>query len=409
MNRTLLPGAGPALARLAERLPRFDWQRYLAQRALASLGDPAIEIELPDGRIFAAGPRMAVARVRFRTGRALLQSLRDPDLGFGDCYSAGDVEVDRLAPLLDEMFRRRQAPPRRRPQLAHRNSPALARDNIHHHYDIGNEFYKLWLDEQLLYTCAYFADPGMTLEAAQIAKMDHVCRKLRLRSGDNVVEAGCGWGALSLHMARHYGVRVRAFNISHEQIVHARRAAAASGLTGRVEFVEDDYRNVSGRYDAFVSVGMLEHVGVANYRGLGALIDRCLTPDGRGLIHTIGRHRPLAMSRWIEARIFPGAEPPALSEMMSIFEPYDLAILDVENLRLHYGRTLEHWLSRYERAVERVRAMFDERFVRMWRLYLASSAAAFNAGWYQLYQVLFNRFPSNDVAWTRAHLYAGGA
>jgi cyclopropane-fatty-acyl-phospholipid synthase len=279
------------------------------------------------------------------------------------------------------------------------------RDNIHHHYDIGNEFYELWLGCTMAYTCAYYPTPAATLDEAQVAKMDHVCRKLRLKPGESVVEAGCGWGMLAMHMARRYGVRVRAFNISHQQIAWARARAKREGLSGQIEYVEDDYRNISGRYDAFVSVGMLEHVGVKNYATLGAVVQRCLGGRGRGFIHTIGRNRPASLQPWIEKRIFPGGHPPALSEMARIFEPFDLSILDVENLRLHYAQTLRHWLQLFEGANERVRSMFDEKFVRMWRLYLAGSVAAFATGSLQLFQVLFAPGDSNDVAWTRAHLY----
>ena len=146
------------------------------------------------------------------------------------------------------------------------NSRRGSRNNIHRHYDLGNDFYKLWLDEQLLYTCAYFPTPSSTLEHAQIAKMDHVCRKLRLQPGETVVEAGCGWGALALHMARKYGVSVKAYNVSHEQIAFARERARAEGLSDRVEYIEDDYRAITGKFDVFVSVGMLEHVGLGSLR-----------------------------------------------------------------------------------------------------------------------------------------------
>jgi len=257
----------------------------------------------------------------------------------------------------------------------------------------------------MAYTCAYYPTPEATLDEAQVAKMDHVCRKLRLRSGESVVEAGCGWGTLALHMARHYGVRVRAFNISHQQIVYARERALREGLSALVEYVEDDYRNVSGHYDAFVSVGMLEHVGVADYATLGQVVQRSLGGRGRGLIHSIGRNYPAPLQPWIEKRIFPGAYPPTLSEMAPIFEPWNLSILDVENLRLHYAQTLRDWLVLYESAAARVREMFDEKFVRMWRLYLAGSVAAFTTGTLQLFQVVFAPGESNDVPWTRAHLY----
>jgi cyclopropane-fatty-acyl-phospholipid synthase len=256
------------------------------------------------------------------------------------------------------------------------------------------------------YTCAYFTEPDATLEAAQEAKLDHVCRKLRLTPNDTVLEAGCGWGGLALHMARRFGVaKVRSYNISEEQVKFARDRARKEGLADRVEYVLDDYRNIDGRYDAFVSVGMLEHVGVDNYRALGDVIHRSLTPTGRGLIHSIGRNRPGYMHPWIERRIFPGAHPPALSEMMQIFESRRLSVLDVENLRPHYAMTLHHWLERFEASRERVRSMYDDRFVRMWRLYLAGSKAAFLGGELQLFQVLFARPTVSDWPLTRAWMY----
>ena len=208
-----------------------------------------------------------------------------------------------------------------------------------------------------------------------------------------------------MHMARHYGVKVRAFNISREQVAYARERAEREGLSSRVEYVLDDYRTISGKYDAFVSVGMLEHVGVENYPELGRVAAQALNSTGRGLIHSIGRNRPAPLNPWIERRIFPGARPPSLSEMMQIFEPWDLSVLDIENLRLHYAQTLRHWSQLFEGASDRVRAMFDEKFVRMWRLYLAGSIAGFTAGTLQLFQVVFAHRDNNDIPMTRAHLY----
>jgi cyclopropane-fatty-acyl-phospholipid synthase len=207
-------------------------------------------------------------------------------------------------------------------------------------------------------------------------------------------------------MARHYGVKVRAFNISREQVAFARERAKAEGLDSQVEYVLDDYRAIKGSYDAFVSIGMLEHVGVPNYETLGRVVRDAIGSYGRGLIHTIGRNKPTGpLHPWIEKRIFPGAYPPTLGEMAHIFEPYSLSILDVENLRLHYAQTLRHWLELYEANIERVRPMFDEQFVRMWRLYLCGSIAAFTTGGLQLFQVLFAPQGNNDVPLTRNHLY----
>jgi cyclopropane-fatty-acyl-phospholipid synthase len=208
-------------------------------------------------------------------------------------------------------------------------------------------------------------------------------------------------------MARHYGAEVKAFNISPAQIRYGRERARAEGIEGRVEFVEDDYRNIRGPFDVFVSVGMLEHVGLERYAALRDVIQRCLPAEGgRGLLHFIGRDRQRSLNAWIRHRIFPGAYPPTLREVLErILEPGGLSVLDVENLRLHYARTLVNWLGRFEGAVDQVRAMFDEPFVRAWRLYLAGSQAAFATGWMQLFQIVFARTGDNDVAWTRDHLY----
>jgi cyclopropane-fatty-acyl-phospholipid synthase len=387
--------------------------RWLLRRVASVLGDPPIEFAIR-GAARVRSVAAPIGRVVFASRAHLASILADPWVRFGDGYSDGSVSVEGdLVEVLEAVYRAstmgdKPSWLRRAAELAHRphvNTLRGSRDNIHHHYDIGNEFYSLWLGSTMAYTCAYYPSPEATLDEAQVAKMHHVCRKVRLRPGESVVEAGCGWGSLALHMARHYGVRVRAFNISHEQIAYARERAAREGLTGQVEYIEDDYRNISGHYDAFVSVGMLEHVGVKNYPVLGRVARRCLGGNGRGLIHSIGRNHPARMQPWIEKRIFPGAYPPALSEMSQIFEPWDLSVLDVENLRLHYAQTLRHWLALYETAGDKVRAMFDEKFVRMWRLYLAGSVAAFSTGTLQLFQVVFATADNNDIPWTRAHLY----
>ncbi len=286
------------------------------------------------------------------------------------------------------------------------NSHDKAQENIHHHYDIGNDFYSLWLDSAVMqYTCAYFSEPEFTLEQAQIAKLHLICRKLQLQPGDTVVEAGCGWGGLALFMARNYGVNVRAYNISKEQVAYATNKAANEGLSELVEYVLDDYRNITGEYDAFISVGMLEHVGCADYPGLGMLIQRCLKPHGRGLIHTIGRNVARPMNPWIEHRIFPGAYPPTIKEMMEIFEAGELSVTDIENLRLHYTKTLEHWSERFEQNSNQVEQILDHRFVKAWRLYLAGSIAAFNGGKLQLFQVVFSHADNNLIPLSRASIY----
>jgi cyclopropane-fatty-acyl-phospholipid synthase len=389
--------------------------KWLIGRQMALLGDPPLNIVLWNGRkIYSAGGN-AVATVIIRNRNPLLKLLVNPELHFGDAYSEGDIDIEGdLVEFFEYVFRSKSKASKKNVINKYllniinnplSNSLDESRKNIHHHYDIGNEFYRIWLDEKMQYTCAYFSEPSATLEEAQIAKMNHVCKKLRLQPGNTVVEAGCGWGMLALHMARHYGVTVTSYNISHEQILFARERAKREGLDDRVEYIEDDYRNISGRFDAFVSVGMLEHVGPNNYREFGRLIRRSLKEGGMGLIHTIGRNMAGYMNPWTQRRIFPGAYTPVLREMMEIFEPFGFSVLDVENLRLHYAKTLGCWLERYERAHEQIGEMFDQKFMRSWRFYLAGSIASFTSGELQLFQVVFTNSSNNDLPWSRAHLY----
>ena len=392
----------------------YALDRWLARKFLAALGNPPLRLTLWDGTVIAAGASSPAVGMVIRERRVLWRLLRNPLLHFGDDYSAGRIEIEGgLVATIETVYRAMEQTPRFRrnsdPVAYRRNQPRLnsldgSRHNIHHHYDIGNDFYRLWLDSEMLYTCAYFPAPTVSLEAAQFAKMELVCRKLRLQPGQRVVEAGCGWGGLARYMARKCGVKVRAYNISSEQIAYARQRAQEEGLAGQVEYIEDDYRNIDGRYDAFVSVGMLEHVGPDHYHQLGQLIDRSLTSDGLGLIHTIGQNRAAPLSPWFLQRIFPGSYPPTLREMMAIFEPWNFSVLDVENLRLHYAKTCEHWLNRFEESRERVEEMFDEAFVRAWRLYLSGCIANFQVGDLQLYQVVFARSGNNRIPLTRSHL-----
>ena len=401
-------------------------ERRLLRMLLDQLGKPAFSVVLWNGETFdgketakaAVAPR---ARVTIKNRRALWRIIFDPEMHFPEAYATGQVELEGdLIDFLDEFYRSGRSHSSCKSltrrclesgmivlrRLAQNNSIRGSKANIHHHYDIGNEFYRIWLDRQMLYSCGYFPTPDASLEDAQVAKMDHICRKLELRRDESVFDVGGGWGALAIHMAKKYGVRVKAFNISEEQLDFSRQRVKAEELDSRVEFINDDYRNIRGNFDAFVSVGMLEHVGSRYYREYGRVIDRCLGPNGRGLMHSIGQDRPTKCSPWIRRRIFPGGYMPSLRQMLDIWEPFGMSIVDVENLRLHYAKTLRHWLARFNAAEDKVREMFDLDFVRTWRMYLSGSAAAFESGDLQLFQVLFTRPGINDRRWVRAEMYA---
>lgn len=394
-------------------------EKWLVVRLLEAVGRPPITVELWDGQRvdlpWSHGPEDAVVRLHDRG--ALFRLLYKPTRSFGELYAEARLTVrgdlQKTLELLYACLARleREAGPGRRllrrlvAKRARPNTLAGSKENINSHYDLGNDFYELWLDRDYTqYTCAYYPNLQATLEQAQAAKLELLCRKLRLQPGETVVEAGSGWGGLARYLVRHHGVTVRSYNISTEQVAYARARAEREGLGTAIEYIEDDYRNATGRYDVFLSVGMLEHVGVDHYRELGATIDRCLKDDGRGLVHSIGQDISRPLNEWIESYIFPGAYPPTLREMMEIFEPFGFSIVDVENLRPHYAQTLRQWQERFEANAGRIGEMFDEHFVRAWRLYLCGSIAAFTAGQLQLFQVLFRRPDCRTLPWTRDHL-----
>jgi len=362
--------------------------------ALNRIPSVALAVVLPSGTEVAVHPGPIRFRVHLASSACLARFARGGSAAFGDLYAEGLLTVEGdLVALLVEANRATpsaDSPPMLTRFRAHRRriGGRRAARNARHHYAHGSEFFGAWLDPELTYTCAYFLDESMTLAEAQAAKMDLICRKLRLGRGERVIEAGCGWGALALYMARHYDARVRAFNVSEEQVAWARRRARAEGLDRNVEFVVADYREIDDRADAFVSVGMLEHVGPHHYREFGAVTARVIRDHGRAFVHSIGRVRPTPTDRWIDRRVFPDGYAPSVAEISRVFEPNDLVVLHMENLRSDYATTLAHWLRNFDAAAAGPLAGYDAAFLRTWRLYLASSQAAFLTGWAQLYQFL---------------------
>ncbi|MBI41693.1 MAG: cyclopropane-fatty-acyl-phospholipid synthase [Leptospiraceae bacterium] len=357
--------------------------------------------------------------MRFKVPGALEDVLRRGSMGFGESYMDGDIDIEGDLQELQHLsvylgvgglhpspvevikffFRLIQTHPTRK----------RARRNISHHYDLGNDFYSLWLDERMQYTCAYFEHPSNTLEKAQKQKLDLVCRKLRLQPGETIVEAGCGWGGLGLHMARNYGARVRSFNISQEQVEYARAQAKKEGIPhSQLEYVLEDYRAIGDeqrKYDKFVSIGMLEHVGLKNYRKFYDMIYNALPERGMALVHSIGRVWSQKTDPWLEKYIFPGGRIPSHAEMFAPIEekgrPFFVA--DMENLRYHYALTLDHWSRRFEKNLDWIRSQYGEPFVRMFRMYLRGSAAAFRYGGITLVQLLLHKGYINDAPLTRHH------
>ncbi len=276
------------------------------------------------------------------------------------------------------------------------NTAGRAKRNVQRHYDLSGEFYKLFLDKDMQYSCAYFESPDATLEEAQAAKKRHIAAKLKMGPGQSVLDIGSGWGGLGLYLARTFEAEVLGVTLSTEQHLVATERAQSEGLDNHVHFEIRDYRHLSERFDRIVSVGMFEHVGINHYR---TFFDKCATllkPDGVMLLHTIGRSGPpAATSAFIRKYIFPGGYIPALSEVMPAVEKSGLVMSDVEVLRLHYADTLKHWRQRFLANRERVREIYDERFCRMWDFYLAGSEAAFRWQDLVVFQIQLTR--KNDT------------
>jgi cyclopropane-fatty-acyl-phospholipid synthase len=272
------------------------------------------------------------------------------------------------------------------------NLPGRARRNVHHHYDHAADFYRCFLDQDLQYSCAYFASEDLSLEEAQEAKKRHIAAKLDLRPGHRVLDIGCGFGGMALFLARNYGVHVTGITLSTEQLETARERAAKQGLSRLVEFRFEDYRRTRGQFDRIVSVGMFEHVGRPHYRRFFSRLGELLTDDGVALVHTIGRQTPpVPINVWIRENIFPGAYLPSLSQLAPVIEKQDYWLTDFENLRLHYARTLAEWNRRFQANRDRVREIdprrHDERFCRMWEFYLQACEAGFRHSGLTVFQL----------------------
>lgn len=356
----------------------------------------------------------------FHEGKLLDLLGDDPFLRFGEAYMDGAIDVEGdLADVVSFGLRNGLARGGDRARRLAISACRLAatgvrsfrrqKRDIAHHYDLGNDFFRLWLDDSLTYSCAYFRTPKDTLDRAQAQKLDHSPRKLRLQPEETLLDIGCGWGALILRAAGHFGARALGITLSEEQCAGARAAIEARGLRGMAEVRLLGYDGLAreGRqFDKIVSIGMIEHVGKAQLDEFARAVESLLKPGGLALLHMITGVSEEPASQWIYKYIFPGGYIPTLPKILRHASDRNFLVWDVENLGLHYARTLDLWSSRFEQVAERVREKFGEAFVRMWRLYLRSSFASFREGLLQVHQILLSRGPAKDLPLTRDDLSA---
>lgn len=399
------------------------WDRLLDRMIDRFIVTGALDVSYPDGSMRRYGPGAgAHAHIILRDPALLRRLVLSPELALGEAYMDGTLTIagDDLDGFFTLMLRNAAHPPaglralelrlRRWKRWWDQANPAhRSRENVAHHYDLSGALYDLFLDADRQYSCAYFTDPDMMLEAAQVAKKHHIAAKLCLRPGMEVFEIGCGWGGMALTLAQDYGVRVLGVTLSVEQHKIATERAARAGLSDRVRFAMADYRSIRGQFDRIVSVGMFEHVGVPHYAEYFEQLRDRLKPDGVALIHTIGRASPPgATSPWITKYIFPGGYVPALSEMAAAVEQAGLYPTDLEVWRLHYAQTLRHWHDRFAANQDRARALYDDRFCRMWRYYLKASEHSFRQNGQCVFQFQLAR-KQDAVPLTRDYLYAAPA
>ncbi len=406
----------------------------LRRRVLGVLRDrmsadpPSLRLAFWDGDRFDFAPSPAVT-IAIHTP-AVLRRLALGDMSsLGDAYVRGDLTVEgAVRDVLHVGLKIADGVGRSR--LVQRLAPLAARipgrhsrrrdaENVAIHYDVSNDFYALWLDKEMVYSCAYFGDGTETIDRAQERKLDHLCRKLRLRPGERLLDIGCGWGGLLRWAATRYGVSGVGVTLSREQHDYARARIAAEGLADRIEVRLQDYRDVDDRqgFDKIVSVGMYEHVGIKNLATYFSIVERLLKPGGIALNHGIttgdpdGHATGPAGGDFIDKYVFPGGEIPHLSRVIYAVSKAGLEVTDVEDLRPHYARTLSRWVERLEANAEAAQASAGVQRYRIWRMYMAGMGYAFDRGWLRLAQVVAYK-PLNEAAmasrpWTRKALYGG--
>lgn len=422
MNRTLiLDEASPQRAASARRAGPFE---MLVMKTLSRFRQGGLRLVLPDGDTRALGARDAdiTAEIRVRRRDSFFRRCAlFGNIGLGEGYVAGDWDTDNIAGVIAWFIANIQRHPARSGsparlafvntlgflnRIRHRlrpNSVRLSRRNIAEHYDLGNDFYRLWLDETMTYSAARFTREDQSLEDAQAAKYDALCRKLHLKPTDHVLETGCGWGGFSCHAARHYGCRVTAITISREQQKFAAERVAREGLAGRVEIRLQDYRHVTGRFDKVVSIEMLEAVGDAYLETYFAKCAEVLLPGGllAFQVITVPDSRQRALRRgvdWIQKHIFPGSLLLSVGRFNeAIGRTSDLFMHDLEDLGASYARTLRLWFERFNHRLPEVRALgFDEPFIRKWNYYLQYCEAAFATRHISVVQACYTR-PNNPT------------
>ena len=377
-----------------------------------NLFSDSFEVEFWDGEVQKYGEGESKFKLILNETIAKVDIINDPSIALGEAYMTNKLDIEgSIQGLIESLYNNKESFLSNSTKYANLvkkmvHNAKNNKDSIQYHYDIGNDFYKLWLDDTMTYSCAYFKSPEDSLRTAQKNKVSHILKKLCLSEGDTLLDIGCGWGELIITAAKEYKVKAMGITLSSEQFEKVNERIKLEGLSDLVEVKLLDYRELKNiKFDRVVSVGMLEHVGRDNIIDYFTTVDNLLNEKGISLLHCITGIGESGTNTWIDKYIFPGGYLPVLKELIANISDKKFEVIDVESLRMHYGKTLEQWAINFENSLPEISKTKDETFIRMWRLYLNSCAASFNCGNIDINQILFTKGTNNDLPWTRDHIY----
>ncbi|MCT4419099.1 class I SAM-dependent methyltransferase [Leuconostoc falkenbergense] len=386
--------------------------KAIYKQILKSSFDAPIDVEFWDGETVHFGEGESIAKIIMHELIPIKEIVAHASLTFGEAYMDGKIEIQgdlqelvTLAYRSQDSFFNNSKFSKLIPKHSH--SEKVSKNDVQSHYDIGNDFYEMWLDKTMTYSCAYFASESDTLEAAQMNKVRHILNKLHAQEGETLLDIGCGWGTLLFTAAKEYGLKATGVTLSQQQYDFVSEKIKAEGLTGQVNVYLEDYRELKEQYDHVTSVGMFEHVGKENLAAYFSKIDQLLVENGTALIHGItGQHKGAGVDAWINKYIFPGGYIPNLAENIDHIMDAHLQVDDLEPLRRHYQKTLEIWTDNFHDVSESVISRYGERFYRMWDLYLQACAASFESGNIDVVQYLLTKGASStNLPMTRSYIY----
>lgn len=391
----------------------MDLEKNFLKTFLNKFKGGCFNIRFWDGEDFKVGNEEVKFNIILHKPLRKKDMLTSTSLSFGEAYMRGDIEIegdlfvvfDELLKCIDEFSTNFGALTK---IFGGSTSKKKQKEEVSSHYDIGNDFYKIWLDDTLSYSCAYFKNNDDSLYDAQMNKIHYILRKLNLSEGLSLLDIGCGWGGLLIEAAKIYKIRGLGITLSEEQYKAFKERIEKESLQEYLDVKLMDYRELENSklsFDRIVSVGMIEHVGRPNYDLFFKNVNVVLKESGLFLLHYISGLKESEGDAWIKKYIFPGGVIPSLREIISISSEYKYNILDVESLRLHYKKTLLMWAKNFDNNIDKIKAMFDDKFIRMWRMYLYSCAASFNNGVIDLHQILFVKGVNNNLPMTRSYMY----